>query len=95
VIKCIESVTKSGNTRIDATEQAEETFTENNTKRYNYTLYTKTESWYNGANIPGKKREMLNYIGGIPLYLKECNASSENGYAGFVITNVAENPNKI
>ncbi|KZL87638.1 cyclopentanone -monooxygenase [Colletotrichum incanum] len=36
-------------------------------------LFTKNESlWYMGANIPGKKREQLNYLGGIPEYIKAC-----------------------
>lgn len=36
------------------------------------TLLPLTDSWYMGANIPGKKREQLNYLGGIEKYEKEC-----------------------
>jgi len=36
------------------------------------TLFPLADSWYMGANIPGKKREQLNYVGGLPLYEEEC-----------------------
>ena len=39
-----------------------------------------------GANIPGKKREMLVYPGGLPLYLQKCKQSADAGYAGFVLS---------
>ncbi|KAF2650920.1 cyclopentanone monooxygenase [Lophiostoma macrostomum CBS 122681] len=36
------------------------------------TLFRKATSWYMGSNIPGKKREQLNYIGGIKGYMEAC-----------------------
>lgn len=36
------------------------------------TVFTKANSWYVGSNIPGKKREQLNYIGGLPAYVEAC-----------------------
>lgn len=39
------------------------------------TLLPLTDSWYMGANIPGKKREQLNYLGGIKNYEHECRAA--------------------
>jgi len=43
------------------------------------TLFSKCDSsWYVGANIPGKKREQLNYLGGIPLYLQACRDGTSN-----------------
>ncbi|OHE94807.1 cyclopentanone 1,2-monooxygenase [Colletotrichum orchidophilum] len=42
-------------------------------------LFSKNEtSWYVGGNIPGKKKEQLNYIGGIPQYLKECREGTKD-----------------
>jgi cation diffusion facilitator CzcD-associated flavoprotein CzcO len=38
----------------------------------NMTLFPKTKSWYMGANIPGKKVELLYYFGGIPRYRDKC-----------------------
>ncbi|KAJ5521067.1 hypothetical protein N7463_001520 [Penicillium fimorum] len=42
-----------------------------------------TDSWYNGANIPGKPREPLNYAGGIPMYRQTLQKVREENYAGF------------
>jgi hypothetical protein len=42
------------------------------------TLFPLTDSWYMGANIPGKKREQLNYLRGISNYDKACRASLEH-----------------
>jgi hypothetical protein len=46
------------------------------------TLFPLTDSWYMGANIPGKKREQLNYLRGISNYDKACRASLEH-FQGF------------
>jgi cyclohexanone monooxygenase len=50
------------------------------------TLYTKAASWYMGANIPGKPRVFMPYIGGVGVYRQECDAVAANGYEGFVLT---------
>ncbi|EXJ75669.1 uncharacterized protein A1O5_00176 [Cladophialophora psammophila CBS 110553] len=44
-----------------------------------------TDSWYNGANIPGKPKEPLNYAGGIPQYIKTLAEVKGQGYKGFEI----------
>lgn len=46
------------------------------------TLFPLTNSWYMGANIPGKKREQLNYLAGVHNYEKACRAALE-GWDGF------------
>ncbi len=43
-------------------------------------------SWYIGANVPGKPREMLNFTAGMPAYLGELEACSGQGYAGFTFS---------
>ncbi|MBC7492676.1 MAG: hypothetical protein H7241_09565, partial [Novosphingobium sp.] len=42
------------------------------------------DSWYMGANVPGKPRVFLPYVGGFPAYVEACNAVAVNDYAGFV-----------
>ena len=49
-------------------------------------LYSRARSWYMGANTPDKKREMLVYPGGLPLYLQKCKECADAGYAGFVLS---------
>ena len=48
-------------------------------------LRSTCSSWYVGANIPGRPRVFMPYIGGFPAYLDRCNAETESGYAGFAI----------
>lgn len=50
------------------------------------TLFSKTESWYNGANIPGKPRVFLPFVGGIARYRNICDDVAANGYRGFRVS---------
>jgi cyclohexanone monooxygenase len=47
------------------------------------TLLPKTASWYVGANVPGKPRVFMPYIGGLGAYRTRCDAVAANGYEGF------------
>ena len=47
------------------------------------TLYQQTASWYMGANVPGKPRVFLPYIGGVDVYRATCDRVREQGYLGF------------
>jgi cation diffusion facilitator CzcD-associated flavoprotein CzcO len=40
-------------------------------------------SWYNGGNVPGKKRMYMGYTGGIPEYRRRCDEIAAGGYTGF------------
>ncbi len=51
----------------------------------NESLRSTCSSWYVGANIPGRPRVFMPYIGGFPAYLDRCNAETETSYAGFAI----------
>ncbi|MFD4706683.1 flavin-containing monooxygenase [Gottfriedia sp. NPDC058432] len=53
------------------------------------TLFTKTDSWYTGANIKGKPRGFQIYLGGVGAYRKKCDEIATNGYEGFVLTSTA------
>jgi cyclohexanone monooxygenase len=49
------------------------------------TLYPRGNSWYVGANIPGKPRVFMPYVAGVPAYRKVLNDVAEDGYRGFVL----------
>ena len=49
------------------------------------TLFTKTNSWYVGSNVPGKPRRMMSYVGGVHQYRERCDAVAANNYAGFAM----------
>ena len=48
-------------------------------------LRSTCSSWYVGANIPGRPRVFMPYIGGFPVYVQRCNEVMTNGFEGFVI----------
>ena len=49
------------------------------------TMYMLANSWYFGANIPGKPRVFTPYAGGMGTYRKRCNEIADNNYEGFIL----------
>jgi cyclohexanone monooxygenase len=85
IVECLEYLRARGLTRIEATREAEEAWRNQCSDLAQATLFPKADSWYMGANIPGKVREMLMYSGGLPMYLQELRESAAKGYAGYVL----------
>jgi cation diffusion facilitator CzcD-associated flavoprotein CzcO len=54
------------------------------------TLFMKADSWYLGANIPGKPRVFLPYAGGLGRYRQKCEAVAQAGFEGFRFTSAAD-----
>lgn len=54
------------------------------------TLFPRANSWYVGANVPGKPRVVMPYVGGVPAYRRKCDEVAARGYEGFAIASVAE-----
>ena len=54
------------------------------------TLYPQANSWYMGANVPGKPRIFMPYIGGVGPYRKICDDVAAKGYEGFVMERVEQ-----
>nr|PZN72165.1 MAG: cyclohexanone monooxygenase [Bacillota bacterium] len=70
---------------IEAEEQAEENWVKHVTEVAEQTLYPKANSWYVGANIPGKPRIFYPYVGGVGTYRQICDDVAEKGYEGFTL----------
>jgi cation diffusion facilitator CzcD-associated flavoprotein CzcO len=49
-------------------------------------VHPSCNSWYNGGNVPGKKRMYMGYTGGIPEYRRRCDEIAAGGYTGFKMT---------
>jgi cyclohexanone monooxygenase len=49
------------------------------------TLFPQAKSWYMGANVPGKPRVFMPYIGGVGAYRQKCDEVAAKGYEGFVL----------
>jgi cation diffusion facilitator CzcD-associated flavoprotein CzcO len=48
-------------------------------------VHPSCNSWYNGGNVPGKKRLYMGYVGGIPEYRRQCDEIAAAGYTGFTL----------
>ena len=68
---------------IEATREAEDAWVEHVNEVAYQTLYPQANSWYMGANVPGKPRLFLPYIGGVGAYREKCDDVAANGYEGF------------
>lgn len=76
------------NNSIDTIEpdpESEEKWVDHANELAQATLLPGTDSWYMGANIPGKPRKCLVYLGGAPAYRKICSDVVEGGYEGFIL----------
>ena len=71
---------------IEATEEAEEKWVAHVNEVAQMTLYPRANSWYMGANIPGKPRIFMPYIGGVGAYRRICDEVAAKGYRGFAMT---------
>jgi cation diffusion facilitator CzcD-associated flavoprotein CzcO/acetyl esterase/lipase len=68
---------------IEPTATAEAGWVQHTNDCADITLYPKANSWYMGANVPGKPRVFLPYIGGVGVYRQICDDVVEQGYLGF------------
>src|SRR5882757_1170442 len=86
VARLLDHLRQRNLTRIEATVAAEEAWRAQVLELADATLFPRADSWYLGANIPGKPREMLSFTGGLPAYLEKCRESAELGYEGFALS---------
>ena len=82
----ISLVDGSGKTRIEATQQAEDQWVAHVADVASQTLYPRASSWFMGANVPGKPRVFMPYVGGYSNYRQKCRDIIENGCVGFSIS---------
>ena len=80
---CLSAMRERGATRIEATREADDAWVEHVSEVGNATLFPQANSWYMGANVPGKPRVFLPYIGGVGAYRQKCDEVAANAYAGF------------
>jgi len=75
-----------GSTLIEARQAAEDGWVRHVAEVAQGTLFTTTNSWYMGANVPGKPRVFLPYGGGFNKYVVFCNDEARAGYPNFTIS---------
>jgi len=83
VSDCIQWMKTEGKATIEPSDSAEQEWAEHTEQLANMTLYPKANSWYMGANVPGKPRMFLAYVGGVGTYRMICDQVAAAGYRGF------------
>jgi cyclohexanone monooxygenase len=70
---------------IEASADAADAWVEHVNLVASFTLYPSCNSWYLGANVPGKPRVFMP-LPGLPAYIEKCDEVARSGYEGFVLT---------
>jgi hypothetical protein len=86
IVQLLDHVRQRNFTRVEAAVPAEEAWRAQVLEMASGTLFPRADSWYVGANIPGKPREILSFAGGLSTYMAKCNESAERGYEGFAVS---------
>ena len=91
IADCVAYMRDRGLEAMEANKDAEEKWVTHVNEVAHTTLYPQANSWYMGANIPGKPQIFMPYIGGVGAYRQICNDVAAKGYEGFAMT-AAERP---
>jgi cyclohexanone monooxygenase len=84
IAECLEHMRRQGLAEIEPAEAAEQAWTAHSDAVVAGTLYPRApNSWYQGANIPGKPRRFGVYVGGFSGYRERCLEIAAKGYEGF------------
>jgi len=83
---CLKWMHERGLHTMEASEEAQDQWVEHVNEVAHQTLYPQAASWYMGANIPGKPRVFMPYVGGVVPYREKCNEVAAKAYEGFLFT---------
>ncbi|HXO12142.1 MAG TPA: NAD(P)/FAD-dependent oxidoreductase [Mycobacterium sp.] len=85
ICDCIMHLRANGIRTIEALSTAQQEWIDHATSLVAPTVlvHPSCNSWYNGGNVPGKKRMYMGYTGGIPEYRRRCDEIAAAGYTGF------------
>ena len=83
---CLAAMSKKNATRIEATKSAQSEWVAYNAGLADKSLRVTCNSWYLGANVSGKARVFMPFVGGLPMDIEKCEEVVREDYKGFVIT---------
>ena len=83
IARCLKYIHENGKREIRADQTAAEAWVEHSNAVAAATLYPQAKSWYMGANVPGKTRVFMPYVGGVEAYVTHCDKVAANSYTGF------------
>jgi cyclohexanone monooxygenase len=84
LVDCLRHLRAHGHQRIEPTAAAAQAWGAHMREEFSASLLHQADSWYVGANVPGKARELL-YYANAQKYLREIRAAAQADYAGFRI----------
>jgi cation diffusion facilitator CzcD-associated flavoprotein CzcO len=90
IAECLDYLDREQWATIEPTSEAEDDWVRYVYEMADRTLYTSCDSWYVGANIPGKQRVFLPLVGGFPGYVERCQQVADGNYEGFFFTPIAQ-----
>jgi cation diffusion facilitator CzcD-associated flavoprotein CzcO len=87
ISECLAYLRAHGHRTIEATPEAQREWAELTTALVAPTvlMHPSCNSWYNGGNVPGKKRMYMGFTAGIPEYRRRCDEIAAAGYTGFAL----------
>ncbi len=83
IADCLARLRERGITRIEADAATEDSWVAHVNEVGDSTLYPRANSWYTGANIPGKPRVFMPYVAGLDKYRAICDAIAADDYRAF------------
>ncbi|MEM7428569.1 MAG: NAD(P)/FAD-dependent oxidoreductase [Pseudomonadota bacterium] len=86
IADCLLHLAKQGHDLIEASEGAEADWGEHVQEVADGTFFREANSWYMGANVPGKPRIFMPYTGGAHKYRARCDEIAAAGYEGFILS---------
>ncbi|MGI9414784.1 MAG: flavin-containing monooxygenase [Hyphomicrobiales bacterium] len=89
IADCLAHMDEHGVDVIEATQDAETRWVDHVNEVASGTLFIEADSWYMGANVPGKPRGFMPYIGGAHKYRARCDQVAADGYDGFETSKAA------
>lgn len=85
IVDALTTAREQGVTRFEASEPAEAEWLAHAAELSEMMVYRNASSWYVGANVAGKARVVLPYLGGVGPFRAKCDEVARSGYAGFVL----------
>ena len=90
IAECLRSMRERGVDSIEAQPEAQDQWVAHVNEVADRTLFPQANSWYVGANIPGKPRVFMPYAGGVVPYRRKCDEVAASGYEGFHLRSLAK-----
>jgi len=92
IADCLQAMRSGGFNTVEPEAAAQEQWVAHVNEVAALTLFPLANSWYMGANIPGKPRVFMPYVGGVVPYRQKCDEVAAKGYEGFRLSTHAVSP---